>query len=166
MWQPRHLTTLWDFMARYRDSFTFLFLLHKKVKTCRWQACRVHARFLLNFFSTLKTEVICSSDTSVDTQRTTLRYIPEDDTLHNYRCENLKSYMWINVFIHEHAAQITRRWSLSRFGRGAVGSAPSYVTTYLDREFFVPSSDCSDNCGIAQHHETDTPAKIPHTCPH
>jgi hypothetical protein len=21
MWEPRHLTTLWDFTARYRDSF-------------------------------------------------------------------------------------------------------------------------------------------------
>jgi hypothetical protein len=36
-------------------------------------------------------EAICSSETSVDTQRTTLRYIPEDGTLHNHRCENLKS---------------------------------------------------------------------------
>jgi hypothetical protein len=26
-------------------------------------------------------------------QRTTRRHIPEDDTLHNHRCENLKSYM-------------------------------------------------------------------------
>jgi hypothetical protein len=24
MWEPRHLTTLWAFMACYRDSFTFL----------------------------------------------------------------------------------------------------------------------------------------------
>jgi hypothetical protein len=37
-------------------------------------------------------EAICSSETSVDTQRTTRRYIPEVDTLHNDRCENLKSY--------------------------------------------------------------------------
>jgi hypothetical protein len=29
-------------------------------------------------FLTLKMEAICSSETSVDTQRTTLRYIPED----------------------------------------------------------------------------------------
>jgi hypothetical protein len=25
MWEPRHLTTLWAFMACYRDSFTFTF---------------------------------------------------------------------------------------------------------------------------------------------
>jgi hypothetical protein len=33
-----------------------------------------------------------SSETSVGAQRTTRRYIPEDSTLHNHRCENLKSY--------------------------------------------------------------------------
>jgi hypothetical protein len=38
-------------------------------------------------------EVICSSETSLDFQRTTLRYIPEDGTLHNHRCENLTSYV-------------------------------------------------------------------------
>jgi hypothetical protein len=32
--------------------------------------------------STLKMEAICSSETSVETQRNTLRHIPEDDTLH------------------------------------------------------------------------------------
>jgi hypothetical protein len=37
-------------------------------------------------------DAICSSETSVETQRTTRRYIPEDDTLHDHRCENLKSY--------------------------------------------------------------------------
>jgi hypothetical protein len=47
----------------------------------------VKARFVW-----LKMEAICSSETSVDTQRTTRRYIPEVDTLHNHRCENLKSY--------------------------------------------------------------------------
>jgi hypothetical protein len=49
---------------------------------------------LLNYFSTLKMEEICSSETSGATQRTTRRHIPEDDTLHNHRCENLKSYIF------------------------------------------------------------------------
>jgi hypothetical protein len=31
-------------------------------------------------------------ETLVDFQRTTRRYIPEEGTLHNHRCENLKSY--------------------------------------------------------------------------
>jgi hypothetical protein len=47
---------------------------------------------LLDFASTLKMEALCSSETSVATQRTTRRHIPEDDTLHYHRCENLKSY--------------------------------------------------------------------------
>jgi hypothetical protein len=37
-------------------------------------------------------EAICSSEMSVATQQTTRRHIPEDDTLHNHRSENLKSY--------------------------------------------------------------------------
>jgi myosin-crossreactive antigen len=41
-------------------------------------------------------EAIRSSETSGTTQRTTRRHIPEEDTLQNYRCENLKSY---NVFV-------------------------------------------------------------------
>jgi hypothetical protein len=47
-------------------------------------------------------EAICSSETSADTQRATRRYIPEDSTLHNHRCGNLKilpikSYLNRNV---------------------------------------------------------------------
>jgi hypothetical protein len=49
--------------------------------------------------SILKMEAIFSSETSVETQRTTRRHIPEDDTLQNHRCENLKSYMTVVVYI-------------------------------------------------------------------
>jgi hypothetical protein len=48
--------------------------------------------FFAVYSSTMKMEAACSSETSVDIQRTTLRYIP-DGILHNYRCENLKSYI-------------------------------------------------------------------------
>jgi hypothetical protein len=44
--------------------------------------------------STLKMEAISSSETSGATERTTRRHIPENDTLHNHRCENLKSYIF------------------------------------------------------------------------
>jgi hypothetical protein len=47
---------------------------------------------MLNYSLTLKMEAIRSSETSGATQRTTRRHTPEDDTLHNHRCENLKSY--------------------------------------------------------------------------
>jgi hypothetical protein len=39
----------------------------------------------------------CSSEMSVDTQRTTRQYNPEDRTLHNHLGENLKSYKHENV---------------------------------------------------------------------
>jgi hypothetical protein len=56
---------------------------------------KMFARWLLAelISSTLKMEEICSSETSVETQRTTRRYISEDGTLHNHRSENLKSYV-------------------------------------------------------------------------
>jgi hypothetical protein len=43
-------------------------------------------------------DAICSSETSVGFQRTTRRYIPEDNTLHKHRCENLKSYTGPSLF--------------------------------------------------------------------
>jgi hypothetical protein len=47
----------------------------------------LHAIFLVGIF--IETE---SSETSVNFQRTAPRYIPEDRTLHNHSCDNLKSY--------------------------------------------------------------------------
>jgi hypothetical protein len=38
------------------------------------------------YFFTLNMEVICSSETSVDFQRITQHYIPEDGTLLNDQC--------------------------------------------------------------------------------
>jgi hypothetical protein len=66
----------------------------------RWQAslCLPPAFTLVScsaYSPTLKMEAICSSEMSVNFQRTTRRYIPEDSTLHNHCCENLKSYRGI-----------------------------------------------------------------------
>jgi hypothetical protein len=44
------------------------------------------------YFLALKMEAIFSSETLVTIQRTTRIYTTEYDTLHKYRCENLKSY--------------------------------------------------------------------------
>jgi hypothetical protein len=44
------------------------------------------------YASTLKMGATCSSETLVDFHWTTQCYIPEDMTLHNHCCENLKSY--------------------------------------------------------------------------
>jgi hypothetical protein len=53
----------------------------------------------LAYSSTLKMEATFSCEKSVDFQRTTRHYIPEDRTLHNHRCKNLKSYI-IYSFIY------------------------------------------------------------------
>jgi hypothetical protein len=47
----------------------------------------------LAYSSTLEIEVICFCETSVDFQRTTRPYFPEDIVLHNHCCENLNSYI-------------------------------------------------------------------------
>jgi hypothetical protein len=46
----------------------------------------------LVYSSTLKMEETCSSETSVDFQQTTQRYILEDKTLHNHGYEDPKSF--------------------------------------------------------------------------
>jgi hypothetical protein len=51
-------------------------------------------------YSTLKMEAICSSETSLDFQRITRRYIPDDSSTHNHRCKNLKSYAIIQFLPH------------------------------------------------------------------
>jgi hypothetical protein len=75
------------------------------------------ATFLLGWFlaelisSTLKMEAIYSCEASVDTQQTTQRYIPEDDILHNHRCENLKSYNnGIVARIHVAPTKLPNSW--------------------------------------------------------
>jgi hypothetical protein len=56
-------------------------------------------RALLVYSSILNMEEISFSETFVDFQRVTRRYIPEDSTIHNRRCENLKSYKFSNYNI-------------------------------------------------------------------
>jgi hypothetical protein len=45
-------------------------------------------------------EEIYISEMSIVFQRTTRRYVPEDSTLHNRVCENLKSCKNIQFFRH------------------------------------------------------------------
>jgi hypothetical protein len=44
------------------------------------------------FYTALKREAICFSETPVDFQQTIRRYIPEDTSRRNHRSENLRSY--------------------------------------------------------------------------
>jgi hypothetical protein len=64
-------------------------------------------------------EAICSSEMFVDIQRITWNYIPEDSTLHNHRCENLKSYIVTNI-LKESDAFISR--TTSKLGMEKSGS--------------------------------------------
>jgi hypothetical protein len=82
-------------------SVTYAAGLQKTLWNVQLSKC-FHAVFLLAS-STLMMEATCSSETSVDFQRTTRRYIPEDRTLHNHWCENLKSYYIWNCLFLQHA---------------------------------------------------------------
>jgi hypothetical protein len=50
------------------------------------------------------------SETSVDFQWTTWRYIPEDSTLHSHSCENLKSYSCFDI-LPTGQMQLLKRYS-------------------------------------------------------
>jgi hypothetical protein len=45
---------------------------------------------MLSLFFDLNMEAICSSETSVDTERTKRRYIPEDGTLYTNRVDKVR----------------------------------------------------------------------------
>jgi hypothetical protein len=62
----------------------------------------------LAYSSTVKMEAKCSSETSVDIQRTTRCYIPEDGILHNHRCENLKYYGASSISYPRHKREFQR----------------------------------------------------------
>jgi abortive infection bacteriophage resistance protein len=57
--------------------------------TCHLLSCWFLAWLIL---LTLKIDVTCASEISVDFQQNTRSYIQEDRTLHNLCCENLRSY--------------------------------------------------------------------------
>jgi hypothetical protein len=52
------------------------------------------------YSSTLKMEAICSSETSVNFERTTRHYTPEGSTFHNHHYENLKSTLLVCSCLH------------------------------------------------------------------
>jgi hypothetical protein len=56
----------------------------------------------LTYYSILKMEATYSSETSDDLQWSTWHYITEDRTFHNHRCENLKSYNALQVWINQY----------------------------------------------------------------
>jgi hypothetical protein len=74
-----------------------VFLVMTRCKQCPQAKHAIRATYFmlvscLAQSSILKIEATCSSENSVNFQRTMLCYIPEDRVLHKYRCEKVKSY--------------------------------------------------------------------------
>jgi hypothetical protein len=78
--------------VKRRYGGTYRLHLHSRISQARNQRDRWQAT--------------CSSETSVDFQRTTRRYIPDNRALHNHRCEKLKSNK--NYINQKHLTSITR----------------------------------------------------------
>jgi hypothetical protein len=70
-------------------------------------ACQAFVLVPCLAYWTLKMVVIYSSEMLVDFQWTKWHYIPEDSTLHNHRCENLKSYKMEGRKLYTKNADIT-----------------------------------------------------------
>jgi hypothetical protein len=69
----------------------------------------------LAYFSTLKMEATCSSETSVNFQHISRRYISEDRTLHNHWCGNLNFYLGtIHISVRRHSIHISASRSSSQ----------------------------------------------------
>jgi hypothetical protein len=85
-------------------------------------------------------EAIRSSETSGTTQCTTRRHIPEEDTLQNHRCENLKSYKSDLVHIFT-LAPMCRVVAISKY-------LPGYLTIGCDK-VYSPASCGSIVFGIS-----------------
>jgi hypothetical protein len=83
---------------KLNKSFGRTYHLHlqdRRLNRAKYQLFLLPAFTLVScsaYSSTLKMELIFSSETSVDFQRTTRHYIPENNTLYNHCCEHLKSY--------------------------------------------------------------------------
>jgi hypothetical protein len=72
----------------------------------------------LAYYSTLKVEAKCPSEIYVGFPQATWRYIPEYKTLHNHRCENLKSYIIEELSIKKSLelrlrCRYNKRWMVS-----------------------------------------------------
>jgi hypothetical protein len=115
-WVSSKSTTIWDITpcSRLKANRHFgrtyrVFLQGRRIyrtryqRESRWQEiwiCLASVFTLVScsaYSSTFKMEAVCSPETSIDFQRTTRLYIPEDSTLHIHCGDNLKSYMFLRI---------------------------------------------------------------------
>jgi hypothetical protein len=77
----------------------------------------------------MEMEAKLSFETTVDFQRTTQRYIPEDRTLHNHRCDNLKPlYRYL----------LCRVQNISDNASSSDSDAGPYVTITMGKKIATP----------------------------
>jgi hypothetical protein len=106
--------------------------------------CLLPASLLISclvYFSALKTEVTWSSEMSVDFQRATWHYTPEDRTLHNHCSENLESYT--KPCTYHLASAITKKKLIQRLSDIKL---LNHVVTWTNTESKGSLSNKSDRC--------------------
>jgi hypothetical protein len=82
---------------RWEETYCLHFRVKMQTKQQTWMEYAGNSAFstitsCLAKYLILKTEEICSSEKSADFHRAIRRYILQDRSFHNHRCENLKSY--------------------------------------------------------------------------
>jgi hypothetical protein len=121
-------TILWDIMSCSPLNVNWLF---RRTYRLHLQGRRISRAWLAICFhvscsaysSTLKIESICSSESTVDIQRTTQHYIPEDRTLHSHHCGKNFRFSRQHVFALE-----IFHWSLPRWHSRFMGER--FLDTY------------------------------------
>jgi hypothetical protein len=89
----------------------------------------------------LKMEMICSSETSADLQRTTRRYTPHYSTVLNHRCENLKPHI-ANILCLHMANRKVRKW------QGGTVTETEAETSFLKFTSCVTESNEATFCTV------------------
>jgi hypothetical protein len=101
----------------------------------------------LAYSLTLKMEATCSSETSVDFQRTTGHYIPKDRTLHNPCCEKLKSY---NRHVHITTYGLHSVRNICGFVTFSCQETNDTIHIWLSTWFYT-NFNLFCNCGVSEY---------------
>jgi hypothetical protein len=76
----------------------------------------------------------CSSETTVDFQRATRRYHPEDRTLRNHRCENLKSWHDVGLQVgFTFLAVVLGRYSEAKLKSNGNKASPCFTSFLIGK---------------------------------
>jgi hypothetical protein len=104
----------------------------------------------------MKMEEKCSSETSVDFQRTTRNYITEDKNVHNNRCEDFKSYimyflvfrrLFDDAFNIETVCLLNEKWFGRKRSWQNCATIPAHARRYWRKPRINNLSQCSRLAG-------------------